>query len=304
MDLDTCGIGIFAPSGHVTDDDALERAVAWLSAIAREVVVDATARTRSQRFSASDDERIAAFERMAADPRVDIAIAARGGYGLSRLLDRLDFARLAHSGTRWVGHSDFTAFELAALARSRMVSFAGPMACYDFGAETPSAFTTTQFVSAMRGDEHAVAFDADPHLDVHVEGTLWGGNLAIIASLIGTPYLPDVDGGVLFVEDVREHPYRIERMLLHLHWAGVLARQRVVLLGEFTEYALGANDGGYDIDAAIAHVARAAGVPFVRGLPFGHCRDKATLPIGAHCSVDVENGRANLAFAGAATFRA
>ena len=135
------GIGIYAPAGFVTNPAALERAVARLSALGHRVVVDATCTTRWERFSATDDARLAAICRMADDPRVDLAIAARGGYGWSRLLDRIDFAALAGTGKRWLGHSDFTAFQLAALAHAGMTTFAGPMAAYDFGAATPSAFT-------------------------------------------------------------------------------------------------------------------------------------------------------------------
>ena len=113
-----------------------------------------------------------------------------------------------------------------------------------------------------------------------MRGTLWGGNLAMVAHLAGTPYLPDVAGGILFLEDVGEHPYRVERMLYQLLHAGMLARQRAVLLGAFTEYQLNANDAGYDLAAAIAQIRARVAVPIYTGLPFGHVPDKLTLPVG------------------------
>jgi len=137
----TYGVGLYAPAGFVTNEGALERAVARLTALGHRVVLDPTCTTRWQRFAATDDERLAAVARMADDPRVNVAMAARGGYGWSRLLDRVDFGALAASGKRWIGHSDFTAFQLAALAHAGMRTFAGPMAASDFGAATPSAFT-------------------------------------------------------------------------------------------------------------------------------------------------------------------
>src|ERR1700687_3428692 len=126
MTSSTFGIGLYAPAGFVTEPAAIARAVARLEALGHRVVVDPTVTARWQRFSAPDDERLAAVMRMADDPRIDLAIAVRGGYGWSRLLEQLDFHRIAAAGKRWMGHSDFTAFQMSALAKTGMVSFAGP----------------------------------------------------------------------------------------------------------------------------------------------------------------------------------
>jgi muramoyltetrapeptide carboxypeptidase len=288
--------GFYAPSGFALDPAAIDRAVARLEALGHPVVVDPTCRMRWQRFSASDDERLAAVERMAQDPRVDVAVALRGGYGWSRLLDRLDFRALADARKRWVGFSDFTAFALAALAHTRMVTFAGPVAAGDFGATVPSAFTLEHCLGVLAADRYTVDCALDGP-DTHCTGTLWGGNLAMVAHLVGTPHLPRVDGGILFLEDVGETPYRIERMLLQLHHAGILARQRAVLLGRFTEYALSDNDGGYDLAAAVAHLRKVTPIPVLTGLPFGHVPDKLTLPVGGDCTLAVRDGAATLEFA-------
>jgi muramoyltetrapeptide carboxypeptidase len=290
-----CGIGLYAPAGFVTSPAALERAVIRLTALGHRVIVDATCATRWQRFSATDDERLAAVGRMADDPRVELAIAARGGYGWSRLLDRIDFAAIAGKGKRWLGHSDFTAFQLAALAHAGMTTFAGPMAAYDFGAATPSAFTLDHCWGLLGCDCYEVECGLEGP-DFTGEGTLWGGNLAIVAHLAGTPHLPRVDHGILFLEDIGEHPYRIERMLYQLHYAGILARQRAVLLGVFNGYELGPNDNGYDAAALVAHFRADLGVPVYTGLPFGHVPEKLTLPVGGHCALTVRNGAARLAF--------
>jgi len=290
--------GFYAPAGFTTDPAAVERAQRRLEGLGHTVVRDPTVDTRLQRFAASDDERIAAIERMAANPEVDIACAVRGGYGWTRLLDRLDYAALAQSRTRWLGHSDFTAFQLAALAKAGLVTFGGPMAAYDFGAEHPSAFTFEQCFGVLghRTWETEIALDG-PQPASH-NGVLLGGNLALVAHLCGTAYLPDIAGGILVLEDVGEHPYRVERMLYQLLHTGLLARQRAVLLGAFTEYALTPNDDGYDLAAAVAHLRGRLPVPIYTGLPFGHVRDKLTLPIGARCALQVTDGRARLAFSG------
>lgn len=292
------GIGLYAPAGFATDPGAVERAIARLEAAGHRVVVDPTVTRRWQRFSAPDEERLAAVLRMAEDPRIELAIAVRGGYGWTRLLDRVDFARIAAARKRWLGHSDFTAFQLAALAEAGMVSFAGPLAAYDFGAESPSAFTLRHCWELLEHEKHAVEFTVAGPAAFAAEGTLWGGNLSLVAHLIGTPYLPRVDAGILFLEDVGEHPYRIERMLYQLHHAGILDRQRALLLGEFNGFELGANDNGYDLDTMIDHCRSAFGVPIFAGLPFGHCRDKLTLPVGARCTLAVQGGVARLALSG------
>jgi muramoyltetrapeptide carboxypeptidase len=286
------GIGFYAPSGFALDPAAIDGAVARFEERGHHIVVDPTCRSRHQRFAAPDDERLAAVLRMAADPRVDIAITLRGGYGWSRLLPRLDLAALAASGTRWLGYSDFTAFALAALAQARMTTLAGPVVS-DFGAAAPSAFTLEHCFGLLdhAHDEVACALEGP---DVACAGTLWGGNLAMVAHLVGTPFMPAVEGGILFLEDVGETPYRIERMLYQLHLAGILARQKAILLGRFTEFALSDNDGGYDLDAAIAQIRSTCTTPILTGLPFGHVRDKLTLPVGGRCALDVRAGAATL----------
>jgi muramoyltetrapeptide carboxypeptidase len=290
------GIGLYAPAGFVTDAQAIERAVAMFEDLGHRVVVDPTVATRWERFSASDEERLAAVMRMAADPHVDIAIAVRGGYGWSRLLDRLDFAAIATTRTRWVGHSDFTAFQLALLARSGQVSFAGPMASYDFGAERPSTFTRRHFWELLAAVEYAVEFAVEGPSRCSLEGTLWGGNLAMVAHLAGTRHLPRLDDGILFLEDIGETPYRIERMLYQLKFAGIIERQQAILLGTFNGFEPGPNDNGYGLSSAIEQARRVLDVPIYTGLPFGHCRDKLTLPVGGRCALQVSDGAARLRF--------
>lgn len=286
--------GFYAPAGFATDPAAIDRAVARLEERGHNVVVDPTARGRVQRFSGDDDERLASIARMAEARDVDVPVAVRGGYGWTRLLDRLDYARLANARKRWLGHSDFTAFALAALARAGIVTYAGPMAAYDFGAEIASEFTLSQCFGVLTNSEWDVECALDGPARVVAEGTLWGGNLSMVAHLAGTKYLPDVPGGILFLEDVAEHPYRVERLLYQLYHAGVLERQRAVLLGAFTEYALHANDGGYDLSVAVAHLRARTRVPIYTGLPFGHVPDKLTLPVGGRCRVEALDGRARL----------
>lgn len=291
--MNSYGIGLFAPAGFAPEAAAIDRAAACLRAQGHRVVIDPTSTMRWQRFAGTDDERLAAVTRMAADPAVELAITVRGGYGWSRLIDRLDFATLAAARKRWMGHSDFTAFQLAALAHAGMTTFAGPMAAFDFGAETPSAFTLDHCWELLDNDRCEIECALDGP-DFAAEGTLWGGNLAMVAHLVGTPHFPRIDGGILFLEDVGESPYRIERMLYQLHFAGVLARQRAVIFGTFNDYTLSERDNGYDEAAMVANARERFGVRLYTGLPFGHCPDKLTLPVGGRCALGVRDGRARL----------
>jgi muramoyltetrapeptide carboxypeptidase len=286
--------GLYAPAGFATDPQALTRAVALLQERGSRVLVDEGALERHQRFAGTEAARLSAVARMTGAD-IDIAQAIRGGYGWTRLLGQLDYAALAASPVRWLGHSDFTAFQLAVLACSGLVTYTGPMAAYDFGAEEPSAFTLEHCFAVLESREHGVDCTLDGP-DTAVTGMLWGGNLAMVTSLVGTSYFPNVEGGILFLEDVGEHPYRIERMLYQLQQAGVLAAQKAVLLGAFTEYHLNANDGGYDFDAMITHFRSVTSVPLYAGLPFGHVREKLTLPVGGRCALSVRSGAARLQF--------
>ena len=286
--------GLYAPSGLVSDASAIERAVAHLMELGHRVHVDAGVHARHLRFAGNDSERLAAIERIASTPEVDVALAIRGGYGWSRLLDRLDYATLASSGKRWIGHSDFTAFQLAMLARAGAITFAGPMAAYDFGADSLSEFTRQNCFGVLDHASWEIGCAFDGPSRMACTGTLWGGNLALVVHLVGTAYFPDVAGGILFLEDIAEHPYRVERMLYQLLHAGVLHRQRAILLGAFTDYQPLPNDNGYDLAAAVAQLRSRVDVPIYTGLAFGHVRDKLTFPVGGRCAVDVRDGDARL----------
>jgi len=273
-------VAIVAPSGYALQPDDVERAITRLQACGCEVRNFSTSAEKHQRFGADDAARAAQLHAAAADPDVQIVLALRGGYGMSRLLPLLDLPALGASGKLFVGHSDFTALQMALLAQAGAASFAGPMICIDFSRDDPSDFTLRSFWECVSGPEHAVQFYAHGNPSVDVSGILWGGNLTMLAHLAGTPYLPAVEGGILFVEDINEHPYRVERMLLQLFHAGRL-NQKAILLGDFSGYRLTDYDNGYDFAAMLDYLRRTLGIPVLTGLPFGHVRDKATLVVGS-----------------------
>ncbi|MEY2169854.1 MULTISPECIES: muramoyltetrapeptide carboxypeptidase [unclassified Rhodanobacter] len=301
--MPTTRVRLIAPSGYPHDRAAMSRGVARLREAGCAVDgLDVLERTEL-RYAGNDAERAADLNALATlDALPDIALAIRGGYGATRLLEHLHYdalrERLDGSSMVLVGHSDFTAIQLALHAKSGLVTFGGPMLGPDFGAELPSALTVPHFWRTVRAAQGTAEWTSSGEHALDLEGALWGGNLAMLCSLLGTPFFPRIDGGILFVEDVGEPPFRIERLLYQLHLSGVLGRQRALILGDFTDCRPSAYDNGYGLGEGFAQIRRVAGIPVLDGLPFGHVPDKFTLPFGVPARLRVEGGKARLDFTG------
>ena len=288
-------INLFTPAGVLATAAPLRLAAKRLKALGFEVQIDASALAKQQRFAGDDATRLAALHRVA-EQAPGIAMATRGGYGMTRLLDQIDWKRIARSveqGTRWVGHSDVTALQLGLLAHAEGITWAGPLACDDFGRSEEAGgvdeVTRDCFLEAMSGELEAVGFRTEAGFDeLQVRGTLWGGNLCMVNSMLGTKHFPRIKGGVLFLEDVNEQPYRIERNLLQLHQAGVLDAQQAVVLGAFSAYRKSPLDRGYNFKTVVQHLRTLTKTPILTGLPFGHVQPKVTLPVGARVTLIVQ----------------
>ncbi len=296
-------VRLIAPSGYPHDRTAMYRGVERLRESG--CVLDGleVLERTELRYAGSDAERAADLNVLATlDALPDVALAIRGGYGATRLLEHLHYdalrERLDGTGTVLVGHSDFTAIQMALHAKSGLVTFGGPMLGPDFGAEHLSALTLPHFWRTVCAAQGSAEWTSSGEHVLDLEGPLWGGNLAMLCSLLDTPYFPRVDGGILFVEDVSEPPFRIERLLYQLHLSGVLGRQRVLILGDFTDCRHSVYDNGYGLAEGFAQIRRVAGIPVLDGLPFGHAPDKFTLPFGVPARLRVDGGRARLDFTG------
>ncbi len=265
--------------------ELLPKAAQRLSKLGFNVQIDPQCNLIHQRFAGSDAARALALENAILDPSVQVVMAARGGYGAHRLLPLLDWAKLAKAvnkqGKLLVGHSDFTAIQLA-LLRHGAPSLAGPCAGVDFGGEAVNAFMKSHFLNAT-SDSFKLTVKAKQAQIFQAQGMLWGGNLAMLCSVLGTPYFPkpaQIAGGILFLEDTNERPFRVERMLNQLHLAGVLGSQSAVLWGDFGKPAVAPYDRGYGLPSVLKYLRHELGVSVATGLPFGHVPKKATLPIG------------------------
>ncbi|EBJ0776398.1 muramoyltetrapeptide carboxypeptidase [Salmonella enterica] len=280
---------LIAPSGYCINQQAAFRGVQRLTDAGHQVENDEVIRRRYQRFAGTDAERLADVNSLASLTSPDtIVMPVRGGYGASRLLDRIDWQALASRQQRAplliCGHSDFTAIQAGLLAQANVITFSGPMLAANFGAETLNTFTEQHFWLALRKAQFTVEWQGDgPQCDV--QGTLWGGNLAMLISLIGTPWMPTIDKGILVLEDVNEHPFRVERMLLQLEYAGILNRQSAIVLGSFSGAAPNEYDAGYSLESVYAFLRSRLSVPLITGLDFGHEQRTVTLPIGANATL-------------------
>ena len=308
-------IYIYSPSSAVRDKASFKRGIKRLKALGHELEVDEAALAKFQRFAGDDATRLAAIDRAAASG-ADVALITRGGYGLTRILPAINYKAVAKSidkGTKFVGLSDFTALQMALLAKTGAVTWAGPALGEDFGtAHAPDDIMEACFDDLISGQgegtgwhlpkaSHAVAADllaararkqaATGQFSIQ-NAMLWGGNLAVLASLIGTPYFPKpelIKGGVLFIEDVGEHPYRVERILTHLLHAGVLASQKAIVFGQFSNYKLVPGyDSGFNLATVAQRLQSQVKALVLTGLPFGHVATKVLLPVGAKVTLAVD----------------
>lgn len=307
-------IYLIAPSGASLDSKSPLAGIDWLKGQGIDVKNTDCVNRVYERFAGSDDVRLAEINQLSKLDEHTLAMAMRGGYGLHRLLPGIEWSAIAkaiQNGLQVCGHSDFTVFQMGLLAKTGAMTFAGPMLNYDFGRlgddgapVVPDVFMWQHFQNAI--EDHKLecevlapqAFLGKPKTS-SITGLLWGGNLTVVAGLVGTPYLPSnkqTQGGILFLEDVNEHPYRIERMMMQLLDAGILANQGAILLGGFSAYRLYDNDKGYSLERAIEAIRRRLSeeIPILTGLPFRHQANKLTLPIGASANVSFSPNRFEL----------
>jgi muramoyltetrapeptide carboxypeptidase len=287
------GIAIIAPGGRAPDDSLIAKGIERLEQRGCVVHNYYDPLLSYQRFGGTDAGRLGQINAAVADPDVQVVMALRGQYGLTRLLPKIDFEAMAASRKIFVGFSDITAIHMGLMAKTGAMSYAGPM-FVDFLGDAPVDFTLDDFWSCLAGPTHIVDGLAAGNPAHNVTGKIWGGNLSMLVSLLGTEYFPLMEDGILWIEDVNEHPYRIERMLLQLMQAGVLAKQKALIIGEISAFRLSPADQGYDYDAMLAYLRATLPIPVLTGLQFGHVPKRVTIPFGAQASLVSDDARFQL----------
>ena len=259
------------------------------------------------RFAGTDGQRASDLQNIAtgAITAPKLLLGVRGGYGAMRLLPLVDWQTLGRvmreRGTILTGFSDVTAIQCALLAQGQMSSLAGPMLYSEFGKTTPDEVSCRQFVKALIYPKLSISVqNADltstqlpPVLATTASqtltGTIWGGNLSVVSALAGSEYLPNVDGGIVFLEDVGEQAYRIERMLYDLYLAGAFKRQQAIVFGSITGEGEDSYDKRYDVATVVRQLHRLTGLPIYSGMRFGHIAQKHSFPLGARCEISSDD---------------
>lgn len=239
-------------------------------------------------LAGTDEQRLADIHQFFADTHIDMIVALKGGYGSGRLLDKLDYAMITKNKKPFIGFSDTTALQLALWEKSKLPSVSGLSPRRDVTSSGVDGLINQTFDAYLSQKPMSIALTPITPTNKIITGTLIGGTLSLIDELIGTPYCPHFKDSILFIEDVQEEPYKIDRMLTHLRLAGVFDEVNAIIWGDFYQcLSSDKNDGTLqdvlnDIHQKIPHVV------MYQGLPYGHSNSRILLPIGTSATLDKE----------------
>lgn len=276
-------VALIAPAGPLQKPEDLPRAQENTRLLGWEPIVGPHATERVGYLAGHDRDRLNDINRALRDPKIDAIWCLRGGYGMMRILSAIDYDALSRTPKAIIGYSDVTALHAAVQRKCRLVTYHGPTA-----RETLTDFSRDSLRRAVvaQADSCGVAPNAREINAGVAEGRLVGGNLAVLASLCGTPFAPDLSDGILILEDINEPVYRIDRMLQQLKLAGALNGCRAIAFGECTGCPEDADGGGRTFDEVLGEIAHALGVPCLAGIPIGHIAEQWTIPLGAMAKLD------------------
>ncbi len=288
-------VGLITPGSYL-DEEGLEKAVRQIESLGLRTRLGANIRAEHGFVAGTDAERLAGLHTMFADESVRAIWCARGGYGCGRLLPELDYRLIRRNPKVLIGYSDITALLMAITKETGLVTFHGPV-----GASTFTDYTARYLRAALLADHTfetitlppVVAEEKDMAYASYVirggtaEGTLWGGNLSLLAALAGTDYAPSIRGSLLFIEEIGEKPYRIDRMLTQLHQAWDLRTAAGIVLGVFRDCEADADDRSLTLRETLTEQLAGLGIPVAYGFPIGHISDMCTLPVGMSARADM-----------------
>lgn len=284
-------IGICAPAGALRRTEEIAEFRQTLKDLGFQVKVGQHITNKHGCFAGTDQERADDFMQMIKDPEVRGIFFLRGGWGCARILPLLDFDLIRDNPKLIMGFSDATSLLNAILERSQLITFHGPSgnsSWNDYSIEYFQKATMNPSSIIMEnapGDQEIITYSSGV-----CSGTLWGGNLSVIVSMIGTPYFPRVEKGILFLEEVGEEPYRIDRMLTQLRQAGIFDRCNGVILGSFRKCIAEEPERAFTLEEVFTQHFKNLGKPVFYGAQIGHTMNKFTIPVGSNARVDADNG--------------
>ena len=278
-------VALVAPSGILPDRAQVELAIENARSLGWIPVLGENVSELHGYLAGTDEQRAADLNKALRDETIDAIWCVRGGYGAMRLLRDIDFAALKANPRPLIGFSDITALHAAIHSECGIVSFHGPTARGEL-----TEFSRDSLLRAVEAqvDPCGEAASARVLRPGKARGRLAGGNLALIASLMGTPWSVDFDGAILIIEDIDEAVYRVDRMMRQLLLAGALGKCAAIVAGDFRPPAGETSEGNRSVDEVIAEAAEEAGIPCLAGAPFGHIDDQWTIPLGAVAELDTE----------------
>lgn len=293
-------VALLAPAGPLLERDDLLRGEELCRALGFEPVLGPNAYRHHGYLAGTDEQRLSDLNAALADPRIDAVWCLRGGYGMTRILDQVDFAPLRKRPKAIIGFSDITALLNAAQVAAGLVTFHAPVARAPLTPFSRWHFDRVLTTVNPAGRLGRVAPPADVLVPTsgrivtlvpgQATGPLVGGNLTLLQCLVGTRHFPDLSGTLLFIEDVGEDLYSVDRMLAHLRSVGALQKVAGVIVGQFTELKRGTDDGALGFDEVLATYLAPLKVPVAYGFPTGHVEDQWTLPLGVNARLDATAG--------------
>lgn len=297
-------VGLIEPAGFTDDAFDLDLVKETIVAMGLKPRLAKHVAERHGYLAGKDADRAADVNAMFADPQVRAVFAVRGGWGCARILPYLDFATIRAHPKLLVGFSDITALHLAFAARAGFTTIHGPNAGSSWPRFAWDAFRAIAFDGATPTLANPVSQEdrlvqrsgrIRTFRGGRASGRLLGGNLTVLAALMGTPWLPDFDAAILFIEDVDEAPYRIDRMLTQLSLGGVLGKVAGVVFGQCTNCnASGPSYGGFTLSEVLQQHLAPLGVPAFQGAAFGHVVNQFSLPLGVRAEIDADAGTIRL----------
>jgi len=280
-------VGIISPSGAIRPGQ-LKEATTLLGEMGFKAHPAPNCDGQYGYFSATDDERLSDIQYCLENEDIDAIWCLRGGYGLTRILHRLDYDLFRERAIAVVGYSDITALHMALYTQARLVSFHGPVLISDF-----NPYVKRQALKVLEPQEHSPFIPPHQHHEVEVlregiaEGPLLGGNLTLLSSLAGTPYLPDLTDALVFLEDVEEEPYRIDRMLTQLIHSAHLNQAAGIILGQFAGCEKDADDKySFTLRETLDSFVKEWKVPVLYNFSIGHIKKQCMIPCGIQAKID------------------
>ncbi len=286
--------GIIAPA-YIPVKERLERGIGYLEQRGIRVRRGETLGREHGYFAGNDEQRLSDLHRMYRDPEVDMIICARGGWGGLRMVDRIDYDLISAHPKPLIGYSDITTLQLAIWTRTGLPALSGPMVAVEMG-KGIDLFTEEHFWGQVYNhtDHYKLTLSecgARVGKAGSARGVLLGGCLSMVTGLLGTPYAPDYADAILFLEDVGEKPYKIDRYFAQLKQAGILDQISGLILGIFDDCQAEAGEVSFTLSEILEDYTAPLEIPVILDFPYGHIPRKVTMPIGSMAGIDTSKGQ-------------